>query len=63
MPSARAAELLMTVPIAQAARALGIPRSTFYDAYLAKLRRAFEDRGLRDYLGTDSRRFAPSPGK
>lgn len=59
----RAGELLMTLSVAQAARALGIPRSTFYDAYLAKLRRVFEDHGLRDYLETDSRRFAPSPGK
>jgi len=59
----RAGELLMTMPVAQAARAMGIPRSTFYDAYLAKLRRAFEDRGLRDYLETSSRRFAHSPGK
>jgi len=59
----RAAELLMTMTVAQAARALGIPRSTFYDTHLAKLREVFEARGLRDYLETNSRRFAPSPGK
>ena len=45
------------------ARAMGIPRSTFYDTHLAKLREVFEARGLRDYLETSSRRFAPSPGK
>ena len=44
------ARLLTTMSIAQAARKLGMPRSTFYDTHLAKLRQAFEARGLHEYL-------------
>ena len=44
------AEMLPTMSIAQVARELGIPYSTFYDSHLARLRKAFEKRGLGDYL-------------
>ena len=40
------AELLQTVSISQAARELGIPRSTMYLSHLPKLRQAFKDMGL-----------------
>ncbi len=44
------AECLKTCSIAEAARELGIPRSTLYEIGIAKLRREFEDKGLREYL-------------
>jgi len=44
------AEMLATMPVAQVARKLGVPRSTFHDTHLTKLREAFEARGLGDYL-------------
>ena len=46
----RAGELLMAMPVAQVAREMGVPRSTFYETHLAPLRAAFEARGLQDYL-------------
>ncbi len=46
----KTAEMLMTMPASQVARALGISRSTFYENHLPRLRAAFEAKGLRDYL-------------
>lgn len=46
----QAGELLMTMPVAQVAATLGVPRSTFYESHLAPLRAAFEARGLQDCL-------------
>lgn len=43
------AERLHTQSITEASRDLGVPRSTLYGAR-ARLRRIFEDKGLRDYL-------------
>lgn len=45
-----AAELLMSMRPAQAARELGIPRSTFYETHLAQLRDVFKKRGLDAYM-------------
>jgi len=45
-----AAELLAVMPIAEVARKLEVPRATFYDNYLAKIRAVFEDKGLNGYL-------------
>lgn len=42
-------ERLKHASIAQAARDMGIPRTTL-NAWLVKLRRRFEERGLRDYV-------------
>ena len=39
----RVAEMLMTQSVAEVARALGIPRGTFRDRYLAQLREALEE--------------------
>ena len=44
------AEKLMTNTITEVAQQLGMPRSTFYDTYVAPLRAAFGERGLGDYL-------------
>ena len=44
------AEKLKTHSITEVAREQGIPRSTLYSGGLAKLRRAFEDKGLKKYL-------------
>ena len=46
----QAAKMLMTMSIAQVARTLGVPRSTFYGTHLAPLRRALETRGFRGCL-------------
>ena len=46
----RLAQLLMTESITEAARDLGVPRSTLYETGIARLRRAFEDKGLNKYL-------------
>lgn len=46
----RLAELLMTNCVAEAARELGIPRSTLYGSDIARLQELFEDKGLSDYL-------------
>lgn len=44
------AERLLDHSIAEAARDLGVPRSTLYDTGIARLRNAFEDKGLGEYL-------------
>ena len=44
------AELLKTMSITQAARKLGIPRSTLYGSWLARLRQAFESMDPRHNL-------------
>lgn len=41
---------LATKPIAEVARELNVPRSTLYDARIARIRRLFEDRGLQEHL-------------
>ena len=46
----RLAELLQTHSIAEAARALGVPRSTLYDTGIARLRELFEDKDLHEYV-------------
>jgi len=46
----KAAEMLMAMPITDVARELGVPRSTFYDNHLARIRQAFEAHGLGDYV-------------
>jgi len=46
----RAAELLQTLPIAQVAREMGVPHATFYGNHLARLRQAFAEKGMGDYL-------------
>jgi len=45
----RLCELLKTGSIADAARAMGVPRTTLHD-HVKKLRQVFEAAGLRDYL-------------
>jgi RNA polymerase sigma-70 factor (ECF subfamily) len=45
----RFCELLMTGNISDAAREMGVPRTTLND-HVKKLREIFEDAGLRDYL-------------
>ena len=44
------AERLMTHSITEVAREIGMPRSTFYETGIARLREIFEDKGLREYL-------------
>jgi RNA polymerase sigma-70 factor (ECF subfamily) len=44
------ADMLAVMPITEVARTLGVPRATFYDNYLAKIRAVFEDKGLNGYL-------------
>jgi RNA polymerase sigma-70 factor (ECF subfamily) len=44
------ARRLMDQSIAEAARELGVPRSTLYETGIARLRNFFEDRGLSEYL-------------
>jgi len=46
----RAAELLRDHPVTQVAELMGVPRATFYDNHLRRLREAFEAKGLCDYL-------------
>lgn len=45
----RVCELLKTASIAEAARQLGLPRTTLHDQ-VKKIRKFFEQAGLRDYL-------------
>lgn len=45
-PLRRAAKLLQILSVAQVARKMGIPHSTFYDTYLTRLREAFTAKGL-----------------
>ena len=44
------ADMLRTQSVAEVARELGIPRGTFRDNYLARLREAFAAKRLNDYL-------------
>lgn len=44
------AERLRHQSVSEVARDLGVPRSTLYDTGIARLRKAFEDKGLREYL-------------
>ena len=46
----KAAELLQTQTVTQVARALGVPRTTFYDKHLRLLREAFSAKGLNFYV-------------
>lgn len=43
-------ELLSDKPIAEIAREIGVPRSTFYDRYFAPLREHLRKNGLDEYL-------------
>ena len=43
------AEHLMTETVTEAAKSLGVPRTTLYGA-IGRLRQIFEDEGLREYL-------------
>ena len=50
-PELRAlAERLCTHSVTEIARELGVPRSTLYETGIARLRKAFEDKGLDEYL-------------
>ena len=44
------AEMLVTMSVAEVARKMGIPYSTFYETHLAKLRETFKAKGLGDYF-------------
>lgn len=46
----KAAELLQTMSITEAAREMGVPRATFYHRYIQKLRDAFTDKGMKFYV-------------
>lgn len=56
------ARRLQTRTVAEIARELGVPRSTLYEKGIARLRKIFEDRGLREYLG-EGRHLGKEPGK
>ncbi len=56
------ARLLQTRTVAEIARELGVPRSTLYEKGIARLRKIFEDNGLREYLG-EARHPGMGPGK
>jgi RNA polymerase sigma-70 factor (ECF subfamily) len=56
------AHRLQTRTVAEIARELGVPRSTLYEQGIARLRKIFEDKGLRVYLG-DSRHSGKRQGK
>jgi RNA polymerase sigma-70 factor, ECF subfamily len=56
------ARRLQTRTMAEIARELGVPRSTLYETGIARLRKIFEDKGLREYLG-DDRHLGKGPGK
>lgn len=45
------ARRLQTRTVAEIARELAVPRSTLYEKGIARLRKIFEDKGLREYLG------------
>jgi len=53
---------LQTRTVAEIARELGVPRSTLYEKGIARLRKIFEDKGLREYLG-EARHPVKGPGK
>jgi len=46
----QAGQMLMTMPIAEVAHKLSVPRSTFYETHIAKLREVFEAKGLGEYI-------------
>ncbi len=48
-PLREVAELLMTLSVSEAARALGVPRTTLV-RWVERLRQCFEDAGMRNYL-------------
>lgn len=56
------ASRLQTRTVAEIARELGVPRSTLYEKGIARLRKIFEDKGLREYLG-EGRHLGKRPGK
>jgi len=56
------ARRLRTRTVAEIARELGVPRSTLYEKGIARLRKIFEDKGLREYLG-EGRHLGKRPGK
>lgn len=56
------ARRLQTRTVAEIARELGVPRSSLYEKGIARLRKIFEDRGLREYLG-EARHPSEGPGK
>ena len=53
---------LQTRTVTEIARELGVPRSTLYEKGIARLRKIFEDKGLREYLG-EARHPGKGPGK
>ena len=53
---------LQTKTVAEIARELGVPRSSLYDKGISRLRKLFEDKGLREYLGS-SRHIDKQQGK
>ena len=53
---------LQSRTVAEIARELGVPRSTLYEKGIARLRKIFEDSGLREYLG-EARHPGKGPGK
>lgn len=56
------ARRLQTRTVAEIACELGVPRSTLYEKGIARLRKIFEDKGLREYLA-DTRHIEKEPGK
>lgn len=56
------ARRLQTRTVAEIARELGVPRSTLYEKGIARLRKIFEDNGLREYL-EGTRHIEKGPGK
>lgn len=56
------ARRLQTRTVAEVARELGVPRSSLYEKGITRLRKIFEDRGLREYLG-EARHPGAGPGK
>jgi RNA polymerase sigma-70 factor (ECF subfamily) len=53
---------LQTQTMAEIARELGVPRTRLYDKGITRLRKLFEDKGLREYLGS-SRHIDKPQGK
>jgi RNA polymerase sigma-70 factor (ECF subfamily) len=56
------ARRLQTRTMAEIAREMGVPRSTLYEKGIARLRKIFEDKGLREYLGA-ARHLGTGQGK
>ena len=53
---------LQSQTMAEIARELGVPRTRLYDKGITRLRKLFEDKGLREYLGS-SRHIDKPQGK